>query len=96
MQRAALRPTLHLFVCGNRRAPDDPLGPGCSDRGDAVYVALKNEVAKRGVHREVWVTKTYCLGICPKRGATVARYSQALHEILTEVEPTDAPVIVGS
>jgi (2Fe-2S) ferredoxin len=23
---------------------------------------------------EIWVTKTHCLGICPKRGATVARY----------------------
>jgi (2Fe-2S) ferredoxin len=39
-----------------------------------LYDALKAEVASRRAFSEVWVTKTHCLGICPKRGATVARY----------------------
>ena len=30
------------------------------------------DVFRRGAHQSVWVTRTQCLGICPKRGATVA------------------------
>jgi predicted metal-binding protein len=71
--RAAPSPRLHLFVCANRRE-GSALGPGCGERGDALYDALKAEVAARRMFTEVWVTKTHCLGICPKRGATVARY----------------------
>src|SRR4051794_38655358 len=97
MQPVATRPKRHLFVCTNRRAPGDPLGSGCSERGDAVYAALKDEVARRAVHRQVWVTRTHCLGICPKRGATAAVYAadgSAPDPILTEVEPTDAADLV--
>ncbi|MBX3187635.1 MAG: (2Fe-2S) ferredoxin domain-containing protein [Labilithrix sp.] len=66
-------PRLHLFVCANRRE-GSPLGPGCGERGDAAYDALKAEVGARGLVARVWVTKTHCLGICPPQGATVARY----------------------
>lgn len=68
---------MHLFVCVNRRE-GSPLGPGCGERGDALYDALKNEVAAQRKVTEVWVTKTHCLGICPKRGATVARYGAGM------------------
>jgi predicted metal-binding protein len=74
MQPVKLLPEAHLFVCANRREADSPLGPGCAERGDALYEALKAEVARRGLVRPVWVTKTHCLGICPKHGATVAAY----------------------
>jgi (2Fe-2S) ferredoxin len=40
----------------------------------------------------VWITKTHCLGICPKRGCTVARYPQ--QAILTEVTPEDVPALL--
>jgi (2Fe-2S) ferredoxin len=89
MRTVPLVPSLHLFVCANRRAADDPLGGGCGDAGDAVFDALKAEVARRGAYRAVWVTRTHCLGICPKRGATVAVYPR--QAILTEIEATDAP-----
>jgi hypothetical protein len=74
------------------RREGSPLGPGCSDHGDALYDALKREVAERGLVSEAWVTKTHCLGICPKRGATVARYpARSGHgAIETEVAPEDA------
>ncbi len=88
MRTAPVRPQLHLFVCANRRAADDPLGPGCSAHGDAVYGALKNEVARRGIHREVWITKTHCLGICPKQGATLASYPAG--HIVIDVQAADA------
>jgi len=87
-------PRLHLFVCANRRE-GSPLGPGCGDRGEAVYAALKQEVAARGQIATTWITKTHCLGICPQRGATVARYpaSSAKGGIVTEVEPADVPAL---
>jgi (2Fe-2S) ferredoxin len=74
MQPIRLLPQVHLFVCANRREAGSPLGTGCADAGDGVYDALKAEVAHRGLVRAAWVTKTHCLGICPKEGATVAAY----------------------
>jgi (2Fe-2S) ferredoxin len=88
MRDAGIRPTLHLFVCANVRPPGSPLGEGCGARGEAVYETLKQEVATRGAHASVWITKTHCLGICPKRGATVASYPSG--RILTETLPEDA------
>jgi len=83
--RPAPSPRVHLFVCANRRE-GSPLGPGCGDRGEAVYAALKEEVARRGRIADVWVTKTHCLGICPKDGCTVARWPAARPSaIVTEV-----------
>lgn len=90
MQR---HPRLHLFVCANRRE-DSPLGPGCGERGDALYDALKAEVAARGEHTTTWVTKTHCLGLCPKHGATVARYPGS-EPILSDVEVTDVTALLG-
>jgi (2Fe-2S) ferredoxin len=66
-------PRVHLFVCTNRRE-GSPLGPGCGAAGDELYAQLKEEVGRRGVVADVWVTRTHCLGVCPKEGATVARY----------------------
>jgi predicted metal-binding protein len=87
--RSCPAPKLHLFVCANERE-DVGLGPGCGARGEAVYVALKKLVAANGLVRDVWVTKTHCLGICPKHGATVARYgAEIAPAIKTEVTPTD-------
>ncbi len=65
---------VHLFVCVNARAPNDPLGPGCGARGAAVYAKLKDEVARRGEVQSVWVTRTFCLGVCPSEACTVAVY----------------------
>lgn len=94
--RAAISPRAHLFVCANRREATNPLGPGCSAHGDAVYDAMKRETAKRGRVSDVWVTKTHCLGICPKKGATIARYPGFPEPILTEVEPSDVPPLFDS
>jgi len=90
--RVAPSPRLHLFVCANRRE-GSPLGPGCGERGDALYDALKERVASRRSFAEIWVTKTHCLGICPKRGATVARYPSA-EPIRSDVELADADALL--
>ena len=97
--RDAPYPQLHLFVCAHRRE-GSPLGPGCGERGDELYDALKREVAQRGAHATTWITKTHCLGICPKQGATVARYeasaSSKRRAIVTEVAPEDVGALMGS
>jgi predicted metal-binding protein len=78
-------------VCANERDPASPLGPGCGARGAAVYDALKDAVAARGAHRDVWITRTHCLGICPRAGATCATYdASGERRVLSEVEPPDA------
>jgi hypothetical protein len=69
---------------------------GCSDRGDKVYDALKAEVAARRKVAEIWITKTHCLGICPARGATVARYPDVDPPIVTEVEVGDVDTLLSS
>jgi (2Fe-2S) ferredoxin len=76
MIRSLLSPTAHLFVCSNRRPADSPLGPGCGTAGEEVFAALKQAVLGKGRAASVWVTQTQCLGICPKRGATVAIYPE--------------------
>jgi hypothetical protein len=86
-------PRLHLFVCANRRE-GSPLGPGCGAYGDAVYDVLKQAVAEQSRIQDVWVTKTHCLGICPKRGATVARYPGD-RPIVTEVEAAEAASLLA-
>ena len=82
---------MHLFVCTNRREGSSPLGAGCADRGERVYEWMKAEVARRGAYGAVWVTRTLCLGSCPKRGTTVAVYPA--QRIVTEVEVEDAPEV---
>jgi predicted metal-binding protein len=91
--RVAPAPRVHLFVCANRREAGSPLGEGCAARGEALYDSLKREVSARGLVTEAWVTKTHCLGICPKRGATVARYPGG-DPITSEVEETDASALL--
>ncbi len=90
--RVAPSPRLHLFVCANRR-DGSPLGPGCAERGDALYDALKEAVASRRSVATIWVTKTHCLGICPKHGATVARYPSR-EPILSDVEIGDVEALL--
>jgi hypothetical protein len=85
---ASVAPALHLFVCANARSANDPLGAGCGARGEAVYARLKDEVAARRAFTSVWVTKTYCLGICPKSGCTVAEYPRGI--VYRDVETGDA------
>jgi hypothetical protein len=94
MQSAAYRPKVHLFVCTNDRDPASLLGPGCGATGLQVFQALKRCVGDDGAYASIWVTQTACMGICPKKGATVAIYASAAgspaSRILTEVEHHDA------
>ncbi len=92
MRPSDLAPRVHVFVCTNRRAPGSPLGTGCSGEGEALYDALKREVARRGAYADVWITATACMGVCPKQGATVSVYPE--QRVLTEVMAGDAERLI--
>ena len=92
VRSSPLLPTLHVFVCTNRRGPSSPLGAGCAERGDRVYERLKAMVAARGSFRATWITQTGCLGLCPKRGCTVAIYPE--QRLLVDVEEDDCDAIL--
>jgi hypothetical protein len=100
MRPASLEPRLHVLVCTNRRDAGSPLGDGCAKRGEAVYAALKAEVDRRRAHTTVWITRTYCLGICPKNGATVAVHAATPRvgepRVFLEVEPNDVEALLGA
>ena len=87
-------PQVHFFVCANRRDASSPLGAGCGDEGDALYDALKKEVARHGEHARVWITKTACMGVCPKHGATCARYPHS--RIFTDARASDAAALYAA
>ncbi len=70
----SLVPEVHLFVCTNRRPDTSPLGPGCASEGEELFDDLKLRTLTTGLTSRVWVTRTGCLGICPKAGVTVACY----------------------
>ncbi len=53
-----------------------------------MYEAMKDEVARRGAHAEVWVTRTACLGVCPKTGCAVAEYPRG--RVAAEVTAAEA------
>ncbi len=96
MRLAGNAPRLHLFVCANHRDATSPLGAGCGARGEALYDELKRGVAARGAFTTIWVTKTHCLGVCPKDGATVATYGSTKRgEMITEVTPADASALLA-
>jgi predicted metal-binding protein len=98
MHPSPFLPRLHLFVCSNRRPAESPLGPGCGRAGDAVFDALKAEVAARRCFGEVWVTRTECIGLCPREGATMAAYAARSTDgngvVFTEVVPDDARALL--
>jgi (2Fe-2S) ferredoxin len=93
MERSRLAPDVHLFVCTNVRGNESPLGAGCGARGEVVYDALKSEVTRRGALRAIWVTRTHCIGICPKRGCTVASYPE--RAIYRDVELADIEALLA-
>ena len=63
---------VHIMVCANTRPPGGL--PCCGGLGDAIFEALKGWTLDRRLVRDVWVTRTNCLGFCHQDGVTVALY----------------------
>ncbi|GAC1582288.1 MAG: hypothetical protein NVS3B20_12990 [Polyangiales bacterium] len=41
----------YLFVCINRRAKENPKGSCAGEGSEAIHAALKEEIARRGLHK---------------------------------------------
>lgn len=93
MQRTTLRPEGQLFVCTNVRAAGEALESGCGAAGPAVFDALKAAVLRSGRARALWVTRTGCLGHCPRQGCAVALYPA--NEQLVGVLAHEAPAVLA-
>ena len=53
--------------------------PSCrANGGDRVLAGLLAERARRGLYREIFITETRCLGVCPLAGATIVVYPEAV------------------
>jgi hypothetical protein len=76
-----------VLICVNERAESDVLGPGCGARGERLVTLLRNRVAQTSAYAQVWITRTHCQGLCPKRGASVV--VGALPQPLVEVQEED-------
>lgn len=88
-----MQTTSHIFVCVNRRAEDNPLGGGCGQRGDDLHAALLAEIGRQRLYTSVWLSRSYCVGACPRKGAAVALAPG--DTVLTEALPADAAEIVA-
>jgi (2Fe-2S) ferredoxin len=81
----------HVFVCTNRRPPDDPRGScGCKGSED-VRAAFKDELKRRGLQGLIRANAAGCLDACA-HGPTVVVYPEAVW--YGGVTPADVPEIV--
>ena len=94
MKISEVRRKVQLFVCTNARRADDPLGGGCGARGEGVYRALQQAVARRRAFQDVWLARASCLGVCPGHGCTVAVTPAG--SLVDEVEPDDAEALLDA
>jgi (2Fe-2S) ferredoxin len=83
----------HVFVCENRRDPSDPKGSCAAKGSDAIRAALKEELAKRGLHKKIRANSAGCLDGCAE-GPTVVVYPEGIW--YGHVRPEDVPEIVES
>jgi (2Fe-2S) ferredoxin len=82
----------YLFVCINRRAADNPKGCCAAKDSEAVYRALKEEIAARGLARlEARVCTSSCLDQCAT-GVTIL--VEPDHFFYGRVAVADVPEIV--
>jgi (2Fe-2S) ferredoxin len=81
----------HVFVCENRRDAEDPRGCCAAKGSEAIRQALKEEIARRGLKREVRANAAGCLDACA-HGPTVVVYPEGIWYGGVRVE--DVPEIV--
>lgn len=65
----------HIFICLNERAPGHPRGCCASKGAEAVKVAMKEEISKRGLKSRVRANEAGCLNQCAL-GVTVVVYPE--------------------
>ncbi len=81
----------HVFVCENRRPADDPRGCCAAKGSEAIRAALKAEIARRGLKRQVRANAAGCLDACAD-GPSIVVYPEGVWYGHVRVE--DVPEIV--
>jgi (2Fe-2S) ferredoxin len=81
----------HVFVCENRRDPSDPRGCCAAKGSEAIRAALKEELARRGLKRQIRANAAGCLDACAF-GPTVVVYPEGVW--YGGVRAEDVPEIV--
>lgn len=67
----------HIFICTNRRPPENPRGC-CDPEGlGELQLAFKRELAERGLKKSVRANKAGCLDQC-EHGPTVVVYPEGV------------------
>ena len=68
-------PKLHLFVCVNDRTKRSPDMVSCAPEVTQETVKqVKLWILQNGLVHDVLITKTGCLGICPREGGMMVVY----------------------
>lgn len=66
------KPKIHLFVCTNNRNGESA---SCAPRiDDTIVTSVKKWVISQGLAKEVYCTKTRCLGFCNSNGGVACVY----------------------
>ena len=81
----------HVFVCENRRPPDDPRGSCACKGSEAIRAALKAELKRRGLKGLVRANAAGCLDACA-HGPSMVVYPEGVWYGHVRVE--DVPEIV--
>jgi len=67
----------HVFICINKRAPDNPKGC-CAEKGSKEIASkFKEELHKRGLKGKIRANKAGCLDMC-ELGPTVVIYPEGV------------------
>lgn len=75
----------HIFVCGNERPVGHPRGC-CAEKGAAqIREALKSELKKRGLSKQIRTNQAGCLDQC-EHGATLVVYPEQVWYGFVKVE----------
>jgi (2Fe-2S) ferredoxin len=82
----------YLFVCVNRRPDGNPKGSCAQSGSEAIHAALKEEIAKRGLHKtKIRACTSSCIDLCHV-GPTIA--VEPDHVFYGHVTLADVPEIV--
>lgn len=83
----------HIFICTNKRPPENPRGCCDPEGAGALQLAFKQELAARGLKTTVRANKAGCLEQC-EHGPSVVVYPEAVW--YGSVTLADVPEIVES
>ena len=65
----------HIFICMNERPPENPRGCCAGKDAEAVKLAMKEEIGKRGLKGKLRANEAGCLNQCAL-GVTVVVYHE--------------------